>query len=433
MARESYLLIWIIGVHCTTEGALQWQPAGVPIVQDLKGPPNTPLGSVSVTEAKNTRREGDNLYGNFTDKTKVKLPSLPCSITSDCSRWSDPQLVCVEEQCTCGSPYCWVYHLESSGWTSRYVFSCGTCGTLGSSCNASIICNYPGMCFDDGYCHCSQGENFNNICVVTDNSWMYIIVLGGLGIVTLIGFVIIIYNICKNPPWRQQEPWCCGLCNADARPKRRRSIEKTPAFTIQTMYANQSEESKPDGGADSTREQNRRALRESSASGDEVSSVSSAATQMTLLSSRSLASDVSAASTVVAEAAANQTLGNHAEERLSEEQVLGKAGERGYSKSEEQVSVKSEEQVSLKSYEQASLTSEERLSNNSLSSGCSHERCQLCLPKGLSARPPSVGLPSPSTPPTGTTPRQSPSSRKSYAPSSIDANDQEPGTEITSL
>ncbi|XP_047483370.1 uncharacterized protein LOC125035185 [Penaeus chinensis] len=412
MAKEYYLLLLMgmVGVHCTTEGTLQWQPAGLPIVQDLKGPRNTPLGSVSVTEAKTSRQEEADLYGNSTDKTKVKLPSLPCSTNSDCSRWSDPLLVCVEEQCTCRSPYCWVYHLESSGWTSRYIFSCGTCGTLGSSCNASMVCEYPGVCFEDGYCHCGQGENFNNICVVTDNSWMYIIVLGGLGVVTVIGFVIIIFNLLRNPPWRQQEPWCCGLCKGAARPKRRRSIEKTPAFTIQTMYSSQSEEHKQDAGGDSTHEQNRRELRESAASGDEVGSVSSAATQTTLLSGRSLASDVGAANTVVAEAVANRTL----EDDAPEDRVPRIPDEQGSVKSEEQFSVKSEEQ----------------LSNNSLSSSCSHERCQLCLPKGLSSRPPSAGPPTPSTPPTGTTPRQSPSSRRPYAPNS---NDEELGTEITSL
>ncbi|XP_063591565.1 uncharacterized protein LOC134768738 [Penaeus indicus] len=422
MAREYslLLLIWMVGVHCTAEGTQQWQPAGLPIVQDLKRRLNTPLGSVSVTEAKTSRREEDDLFGNFTDKTKVKLPSLPCSINSDCLRWSDPQLVCVEEQCTCRFPYCWVYHLESSGWTSRYVFSCGTCGTLGSSCNASIVCEYPGVCFEDGYCHCAQGENFNGICVVTDNSWMYTIVLGGLGVLTFIGFVIIIYNLCRNPPWRQQEPWCCGLCNADARPKRRRSIEKTPAFTIQTMYSSQSDENKLESGGDAT--QNRREVRESAASGDEVGSVSSAATQTTLLSSRSLTSFVSAASTVAAEAVANRTLENDAEERASEERVSSIPDER--------VSVTSEERFSVTSEEQASLKSEEQLSDNSLSSSCSHERCQLCLPKGLSSRPPSVGLPTPSTPPTGTTPKQSPPSRGPYAPNS---NDEELGTEITSL
>lgn len=419
MARESYLLfIWMVGVYCKTEGTQQWQPQGLSIVQDLKGPPDAPLGSVYVVEAKDAQQEEDKSYGNFTDKTKVKLPSLPCTVNTDCLRWSDPQLVCQQGQCTCKAPYCWVYHLETSGWTSRYVFTCGTCGILGSSCNSSITCNYPGTCFNDGYCHCSRGENFNDICVVTDNSWVYTIVLGGIGIITLIGFGLIIYNLLKNPPWRQQEPWCCGLCNRDARPKRRRSIEKTPAFTIQTMYSVQTEENKMAAGGDATREPNRREVHESAASGDGAGSLSSVATQMTVLSARSLASDDSASvSTVVLEANSNQAFEDYAEERVS-------------GKSDEEGSLKSEERVSVKSDEQGSLKSEEQLSIDSLSSGCSHERCQLCLPKGLSSRPPNTGLPTPSTTPTGTTPRQSPSPRRSYASSS---NGEEREIESTAL
>lgn len=71
MARESYLLfIWMVGVYCKTEGTQQWQPQGLSIVQDLKGPPDAPLGSVYVVEAKDAQQEEDKSYGNFTDKTK---------------------------------------------------------------------------------------------------------------------------------------------------------------------------------------------------------------------------------------------------------------------------------------------------------------------------------------------------------------------------
>ncbi|XP_042892458.1 uncharacterized protein LOC122266696 [Penaeus japonicus] len=424
MAREFYLLslTWMVVVCCITEGSLQWQPQepqGLPIVQYVQGHPKTPIGSVSAVEAKSTRQEQGSLdpYGNFTDKTKVKLPSLPCLANNECLQWSDPFLICQAGQCTCKPPYCWVYHLESTGWTSRYVFSCGSCGTLGSSCNASVICDYPGVCLDDGYCHCSQGENYNNICVVTDNSWMYIIAVGGLGIIFLFAIAMVLYNLYKNPPWRRQEPWCFGLCNADSGPKRRRSVEKSPAFTLQSMYTSQSEEIQLATSALASaaaeprqrQDQNRRVLSDSAISREEVESVSSAATQVTVLSSRSITSDGSLANCVAAGGTKSNVEGrgkrqdNHSAE--SEGQVSMRA--------EGLLSLKSEDQVSLRSVEQGSEKSEEQVSITSLSSNCSHERCDLCLPKGLSARSHNASSSRASSPLTETTPRHSPSSRRS--------------------
>nr|XP_045583265.1 uncharacterized protein LOC123746063 isoform X2 [Procambarus clarkii] len=134
----------------------------------------------------------------------VKLPPLPCERDQDCWQYTDPLLECRQGQCTCSPPFCWVYHYEvTTAFSAKYVFNCDTCGILGSWCNASIACDWPGVCWSDNYCHCPRGENDNNVC----------------------------------PPWRQPEPWCCGLCPGAQGYGRRRSIEKSPAYTLQNHYA----------------------------------------------------------------------------------------------------------------------------------------------------------------------------------------------------
>ncbi|KAK3858347.1 hypothetical protein Pcinc_035458 [Petrolisthes cinctipes] len=175
---------------------------------------------------------------------RVSLPnSLNCATTLECvERYDDFSFVCSDGQCMCRQPMCWVYHYEIiNAWSARNVFTCGTCGVLGSWCNETLECDFPGVCKDDGFCHCKYGENENNICLTTDTSWTYKMAFAGLGMVSIITLVMIVFTCYRERPWSNPgSSWSrCFCCSKISKGQARRgSCEKSPAFTVQSHYAN---------------------------------------------------------------------------------------------------------------------------------------------------------------------------------------------------
>ncbi|XP_069958328.1 uncharacterized protein [Cherax quadricarinatus] len=374
----------------TTTARLNTQP----IVQELLVPTKEPPVSYFLLprflsvysrepQANNTTPTSSNNKNKNTQG--VKLPSLPCEKTRDCWQYTEPLLECHEGQCSCSPPFCWIYHYEvSEPFSAKYVFNCGTCGVLGSWCNASITCDWPGVCWSDNYCHCPRGENQNNLCVTTDTSWTYKMVLIGLALIVLFTSVLVAYNCYVNPPWRQTEPWCCGLCPGAQGVERRHSTQKTPAFTIQSHYASHesvlSSRASNDQGTRSesnvggrTSRWRLRSISQGSHDNEGTSSISSVSTAVTSVSQASTetTSDGVAPATATSEPLA----------------VDGDDHEQVFTIN---LNVSSET-VNFQAPSEDSRSDDES-SVGSLNS-CSHERCSLCLPKGPMTRPSSVVTP----------------------------------------
>ncbi|XP_063872516.1 uncharacterized protein LOC135106963 isoform X3 [Scylla paramamosain] len=169
----------------------------------------------------------------------VNVPEMNCNVDYDCLAYNN--LICSEGQCSCRPPSCWVYQYEVTGFFgAKNIFTCGECGVLGSSCNATIECDFPGECRSDGFCHCHSGENYGGTCVYSNIGWSNTLALTAMGI--LIFFLICIFAVScvKTRPWRNPNAWRCMCCSDGGETHRRRgSCEKSPAFTIQAHYASQ--------------------------------------------------------------------------------------------------------------------------------------------------------------------------------------------------
>lgn len=321
------------------------------------------------------------LYENYSEKSTtnasfssmgVVLPDLPCTATYDCRTWDDPYLICVDGQCTCEKPFCWVYHYESGGWSSRNVFDCDICGQLGSWCNETYTCDPPGECWKDGYCHCPEGEHYDHICIVVNSNWMYEVILGGLGIIVLFAFIIIAFHLWKNRPWMRPGRQCCGLCKKGGTgPRgRRSSCEKSPAFTIQNLYASQVFSISVDspqipansevGASTIIRQERSRTL----SSTEEVAntSLTSVDTVTTSLSDTGIVNGPPDDESLGACSLQKETLQTSAIN----------------------VDTRAKTANAQRSWDAVSISESSSISS---SSSCTHERCKLCLPKGLSTRP----------------------------------------------
>ncbi|XP_071512645.1 uncharacterized protein [Panulirus ornatus] len=329
---------------------------------------------------------------NVNKTLKVKLPPLHCNDYRDCWQYTDPLLECRAGQCTCAPPFCWIYHYEASSiWTAKYVFQCGTCGVLGSSCNSSLACDFPGNCWSDGYCHCPRGENDNNICMMSNSNWIFKMALFGIGFILVFALCLTTWNCYKDPPWRRPEPWGCGFCPGNRGAERRSSNDKTPAFTIQAHYANQVYDGStpsdqnpgvsPDedvGGASATssnRQRRSRTVSGGSSAGEDNSSFSSVTTTITNVSTTST---LPAADDPAPAAVSEPATGNPLAARSLRYQVF---------------SLKVDAPPETTNFQTPSETGDSEDGSVAGSSGsCAHERCQLCLPKGPMTRPPSGGV-----------------------------------------
>ncbi|XP_018014804.1 uncharacterized protein LOC108671742 isoform X2 [Hyalella azteca] len=169
----------------------------------------------------------------------ASLPSLECSSDKDCDSYNaSVPLVCIDEQCTCPAPYCWHYQY----FNSKNFFFCGTCGTLGSSCN-NTECKPPGRCWEDHFCHCNTGMNYYGICQFTVAVFEQTVVTSILtGIVFFLCIAICVVSF--RPDDGYSRTWCCRRmpCNsrnnlelerdmAAIRRARRGRHSKTVAFT----------------------------------------------------------------------------------------------------------------------------------------------------------------------------------------------------------
>ncbi|XP_064082134.1 uncharacterized protein LOC135198482 [Macrobrachium nipponense] len=301
-------------------------------------------------------KDSDKPRNGSSSSVGVTLPDVHCDTESDCTD-RDDKLTCVNNQCTCQPPYCWVYHHESSAWTERNVFSCGECGQLGSSCNDSMPCDSPGECWIDQYCHCPAGENYDGICTVIDDSWAYKFTLAGFGIVFLVSFLVILVHLYRNRSWNQNGPWCCSLCKRTRGSRDRdASQEKTPAYTVRNHYASQLSDfnDEPRTGASSTNFQHQYSQARGSSARAGSGSITSAGTESTSIS----------ASSGVTENTDNLPVGVYQTTNAS---------------------------MDMQRADSTSLTTAVDDMNNETSSAavissCAHERCNLCLPKGLSTR-----------------------------------------------
>ncbi|XP_050730557.1 disintegrin and metalloproteinase domain-containing protein 19-like [Eriocheir sinensis] len=181
---------------------------------------------------------------------RVKLPTMKCSTDLDCRQYNSVlALECQEGQCNCRPPQCWVYVYVITGtFTAINEFSCGQCGVLGSSCNATIECDPPGECESDGYCHCKEGENYNGVCLTSNLNLTNTLAFSAMGIVLFVAMCIVAVKCYQQPPCRNSERWNCRCCHSvvGGRQRRRGSCEKTPAFTIQAHYASQDLTSPPE-------------------------------------------------------------------------------------------------------------------------------------------------------------------------------------------
>ncbi|KAG7168524.1 hypothetical protein Hamer_G002606 [Homarus americanus] len=353
-----------------------------PVVQELVTPATTYTSVVSVylwprktplmyTEYKrNTNdEESDNLKIEG-----VKVPTLNCESDQVCwEKYSDPMLICVKGLCQCSPPSCWVYHYEiTTTFTARDVFNCGTCGVLGSYCDSTITCDWPGECWDDNFCHCPRGENDNNICITTDSNWPYKTAIGIISLIIIITLIMIIHSCCITPPWRQQERWCCGLCPG---------ASGFGDFPLSSTVSQNLEGGSGDGivGAMAlpSHLRHQRTLSISSSNGEANSTISSISTTVT---------NVSDVSTVGVDEARLTSLNADAcvSESSMERGAVHPGGERIFTIN---LNVSSE-MVNFQAPSEAG--SSEAGSSVGSSVSCTHERCQLCLPKGPMTRPSTV-------------------------------------------
>lgn len=301
-------------------------------------------------------KDSDKPRNDSSSTVGVTLPDLPCDTEKDCTDLEE-NLTCVDNQCTCQPPLCWVYHRESSAWTSRNVFNCGECGQLGSSCNDSKACDPPGECWVDHYCHCPAGENYDGICTVIDDSWAYKFTLAGFGIVFLVSFLVILVHLYRARSWNQDGPWCCSLCKKSGGSRdQEASQEKTPAYTVRNHYASQLSDfsDEPRAGTSSTNFQYQYSQARSSNARAGSGSITSAGTESTSIST----------SSGVTENADNPLVEVHQTTNASQDMQI----------------------VVSTSLTSSGDDMSNETPNAAVISSCQHERCDLCLPKGLSAR-----------------------------------------------
>ncbi|KAK7077245.1 hypothetical protein SK128_015401 [Halocaridina rubra] len=345
-----------------------------------------PSTQLSISTGLSHTKFHQNLSKGYQKDEKATLPDLSCETNDDCYKYDEP-LICSIGQCDCIKPLCWVYHYESSGWTSSNVFTCDDCGQLGSWCNETYTCDEPGICWNDGFCHCPRGENFDGICVTVDQSWTLKVTLGGFGIIFLVAMIVIAYNCYRNRPW-ERPGWCWGVCNKMGSARGRRgSCEKSPAFTIQHLYASQI--SSINGEAfhislenelhTSPGAQRNRFRLETTAEEPTSSSIASVETTSTNLESTlSDLNELNATKAAVEENPPGAFALPTTAQSLS---AVHETSEPGLHNIQE----------SIGAYKNSDTT------NVSSESNCKHERCHLCLPKGLSVRPSSSSSQSGST------------------------------------
>ncbi|XP_045583214.2 uncharacterized protein [Procambarus clarkii] len=112
------------------------------------------------------------------------VPEVQCGRDSDCqgTMWTTPLPECVSNRCRCPEGTCVVFSLTSSGDNAYY---CGECGTLGSQCNNTMVCEQRWECSGD-FCKCSDGYVYWELCVVYEavptsvSSFVLIIILAAL-------------------------------------------------------------------------------------------------------------------------------------------------------------------------------------------------------------------------------------------------------------
>lgn len=329
-------------------------------------------------------------------QTKVSLPSMRCDEDSDCHEYGDDK-VCSEGQCSCAPPHCWVYQYEVTGaFTAKNVFTCGECGILGSSCNATIECDYPGECFKDGYCHCEKGENYDGVCFTSSFGWSSTLALAAMGFVLVFAFCIIAVNCFRHPPWRNPDTWCYRCCydGGGANGSRRRgSCEKSPAFTIQAHYASQDLNVRQDnleevvsggeGGAVPRRHRSR-----SSQHSGTASSVSSALTNSTNVSDATSRGSTDRATPSPPPSPPPPPPTPPTPPPPPPKNCLNSDEEANRDYGRDISGIQLQDIPQEASVSAPSTSSESTESTSASASGsCSHERCQLCLPKSPGSGP----------------------------------------------
>ncbi|KAK7077244.1 hypothetical protein SK128_015400 [Halocaridina rubra] len=93
----------------------------------------------------------------------LELPDLACDTLKDCQEppWTAPFPSCHENKCICARGTCLIYTTSDPD----FLFYCGICGSLGSQCNDSVICDVQ-KCGNDNFCHCNQGRVYRELCVI---------------------------------------------------------------------------------------------------------------------------------------------------------------------------------------------------------------------------------------------------------------------------
>ncbi|XP_068206800.1 uncharacterized protein [Palaemon carinicauda] len=295
-------------------------------------------------------------------KVGVVLPDVPCSPEHNCSQYDDDDLTCVDGQCVCLPHLCWVYHHESSAWVSRNVFSCGQCGQLGSSCYNSSNCDPPGECWKDNYCHCPVGENYNGICTVIDDSWAYKFTLAGFGIVFLVSLLLMLVHLYRNRSWNQHGPCCCCCLCKRRKDSGAASCEKTPAYTIRNHYLyNFNDEVTTEAAASTNNPGPQPTGPRGSNTRVENGSITSVETESTNISVSSVQNIQNRRET-----ATNANLQDQVNPTTSTSRDM--------------------QRTAVPTTITSSEDGVEENHSADLIGNCHHERCGLCLPKGLSTR-----------------------------------------------
>ncbi|CAL4118086.1 unnamed protein product [Meganyctiphanes norvegica] len=173
-----------------------------------------------------------------TSSSFVHLPTdqIKCSEDIDCRKHDLPLFCGSNGLCECYWPLCWVYYVDSSTWPMTNVFQCGTCGSLGSTCNGTIFCEDPGQCMGDNFCHCRHGGEFDQdrVCWIADTSWTLVIAIWAMAIILFFAVIVMCYNLYVTRPWLSG----CGRRRRPARDASSRHTldTKTPAYTVQDFY-----------------------------------------------------------------------------------------------------------------------------------------------------------------------------------------------------